>query len=257
MFIIPILESVFNYTTDVKLLELSNLNHPLLKEMIVKAPGTYHHSMMVGSLVEAAAEEIGANPLLAKVMAYYHDIGKIKHPQYFIENQKPGLNPHDNISPNMSKTLLIAHVKDGIDMGLRYKLGKPIIDGIQQHHGTTLISYFYNKALDLKNEGDPIISEEEFRYPGPKPQFNECALVMLGDSVEAASRALEDPTASRIQALVKNMIQKKFMDGQLEECQLTLKDLSRIEETFIRILLGIYHQRIEYPKNNRTSESNL
>lgn len=249
MMFIPLLESVFNYTTDVKLLELSNLNHPLLKEMIVKAPGTYHHSMMVGSMVEAAAEEIGANPLLGKVMCYYHDIGKMEHANYFIENQKPGFNPHDHISPFMSKTLLIAHVKDGVEMGTAYKLGKPIIDGVLQHHGTTLISFFYNKALDLKKEEDPEISEQDFRYPGPKPQFREAALCMLADSIEAAARSLDEPTPARLQNIVKNIIQRKFSDGQLDECNLTLKDISKVETAFVRILLGIYHQRIDYPRS--------
>jgi len=248
MIFIPILESFFNYTTDVKLLELSNLNHPLLKEMIVRAPGTYHHSMMVGSMVEAAAEEIGANPLLGKVMCYYHDIGKVDHPQYFIENQKPGHNPHDHISPFMSKTLLIAHVKDGVERGVRHKLGKPIIDGILQHHGTTVIAYFFNKAQDHRKEEDPEISEEEFRYPGPKPQFTEAALCMLADSIEAAARSLDEPTPARLQNIVRNVIQKKFVDGQLDECNLHLRDIGKIESSFVRILLGIYHQRIDYPK---------
>jgi putative nucleotidyltransferase with HDIG domain len=249
MMFIPLLETVFNYTTDVKLLELSNLNHPLLKEMIVKAPGTYHHSMMVGSMVEAAAEEIGANPLLGKVMCYYHDIGKMEHANYFIENQKPGHNPHDHISPFMSKTLLIAHVKDGVEMGMAFKLGKPIIDGVLQHHGTTLISFFFNKALDMKKEDGPEISDEEFRYPGPKPQFREAALCMLADSIEAAARSLDEPTPARLQNIVRNITQRKFSDGQLDECNLTLKDISRVENAFIRILLGIYHQRIDYPRS--------
>lgn len=249
MMTIPFLESVFNYTTDVKLLELSNLNHPLLKEMIVKAPGTYHHSMLVGSMVEAAAEEIGANPLLAKVMSYYHDIGKMEHSNYFIENQKPGHNPHDHISPYMSKTLLIAHVKDGVEMGMEHKLGKPIIDGIIQHHGTTLISFFYNKAVDLHEHESVEVAEDEFRYPGPKPQFRESALCMLADSIEAASRSLDEPTPVRLQNIVRNIVQRKFMEGQLDECSLTLKDLSKVEMAFTRILLGIYHQRIDYPKS--------
>jgi putative nucleotidyltransferase with HDIG domain len=249
MILVPVLESVWNYTTDVKLLELSNLNHPLLKEMIVKSPGTYHHSMMVGSMVEAAAEEIGANPLLGKVMSYYHDIGKMGHANYFIENQKMGHNPHDHISPYLSKTLLISHVKDGVELGMQHKLGKPIIDGIIQHHGTTLISFFYNKALDQKSEDQPEISDEEFRYPGPKPQFREAALCMLADSIEAAARSLDEPTPVRLQNIVRNIVQRKFMEGQLDECDLNLKDLSKVETAFTRILLGIYHQRIDYPKS--------
>ncbi len=249
MMLIPLLESSFNYTTDVKLLELASLNHPLMQKMIVKAPGTYHHSLVVGSMVESAATEIGANPLLGKVMAYYHDIGKMEHSQYFIENQRPGFNPHDQISPYMSKTILIAHVKDGAEMGLQHKLGQPIIDGILQHHGTTMISYFYNKALEEQDEDIDTVEEDDFRYPGPKPQFREAALVMLADSIEAAARSLDEPTPARLQNIVKNIIQTKFLDGQLEECNLTLKDLSVIEHAFKRILLGVYHHRIDYPKS--------
>lgn len=250
MTLVPLLESMFNYVTDVKLLELSSLNHPLMKEMIVKAPGTYHHSLVVGSMCEAGAEEIGANALLAKVMAYYHDIGKMGHAQYFIENQKPGYNPHDFVSPHMSKTILVAHVKDGAEMGIEHKLGKPIIDGILQHHGTTLISFFYNKALEAQDEDIDTIEPDDFRYPGPKPQFKEAALVMLADSIEAAARSLDEPTPARLQNIVKNIIQSKFLDGQLDECNLTLRDLSVIEIAFRRVLLGIYHQRIDYPKMN-------
>jgi putative nucleotidyltransferase with HDIG domain len=250
MMLVPILESAFNYTTDVKLLELASLNHPLMKDMIVKAPGTYHHSLVVGSMCEAAAESIGANALLAKVMAYYHDIGKMEHAQYFIENQRPGYNPHDHISPFMSKTVLVAHVKDGAEMGLKHKLGDPIIAGILQHHGTTLISFFYNKAIEGQDEDIDHIEPDDFRYPGPKPQFKEAALVMLADSIEAAARSLDDPTSGRLQSLVKNIIQSKFLDGQLEECNLTLKDLSIIEASFRRVILGVYHQRIDYPTAN-------
>jgi putative nucleotidyltransferase with HDIG domain len=255
MTLVPLLESMFNYVTDVKLLELSSLNHPLMKEMIVKAPGTYHHSLVVGSMCEAGAEEIGANALLAKVMAYYHDIGKMSHAQYFIENQKPGYNPHDFVSPNMSKTILVAHVKDGAELGIQHKLGKPIIDGILQHHGTTLISFFYNKALESQDEDIDTIEPDDFRYPGPKPQFKEAALVMLADSIEAAARSLDEPTPARLQNIVKNIIQSKFLDGQLDECNLTLRDLSVIEIAFRRVLLGIYHQRIDYPKSTSGAAS--
>lgn len=253
MICIPLFESLFRYTTDIKLLELSNMNHPLLKEMLVKAPGTYHHSIMVGTLVEAASEEIGANPLLGKVMGYYHDIGKMVHPQYFIENQRPGNNPHEHISPFMSRTLLIAHVKDGAELARQYKLGQPILDGILQHHGTTLISYFYNKAMKIQKPDDSPVSEEDFRYPGPKPQFKESGVLMIADSVEAASRTLEDPSPMRIQNLIKSMIQKKFNDGQLDECNLSLRDLYQIEKTFVKILIGVYHHRVEYPTEARDS----
>ncbi len=248
MSLIPLFETIFNYTTDVKLLELSSLNHPLMKDMIVKAPGTYHHSLVVGSMCEAAAEEIGANPLLAKVMAYYHDIGKMEHPQYFIENQRQGNNPHDHISPHMSKTVLIAHVKDGAEMGYKHKLGPAIVDGILQHHGTTLISFFFNKAIEEQDANMHSVQEADFRYPGPKPQFKEAALLMLADSIEAAARSLDEPTPGRLTSLVRNIIQSKFLDGQLEECDLTLADLSIIEECYRRVILGIYHQRIDYPE---------
>jgi putative nucleotidyltransferase with HDIG domain len=180
-------------------------------------------------------------------MAYYHDIGKMEHAQYFIENQRPGYNAHDHISPHMSKTVLIAHVKDGAEMGYKHKLGGAIIDGILQHHGTTLISYFFNKAREEADEDIDTVHEADFRYPGPKPQFKEAALLMLGDSIEAAARSLDEPTPGRLTSLVKNIIQSKFLDGQLEECDLTLSDLSTIEETYRRVILGIYHQRIDYP----------
>lgn len=245
---IPLFESVFNYTTDIKLLELSNLNHPLMQKLMLKAPGTYHHCMSVGNMCEAAARDIGANPLLAKVMAYYHDIGKMEHAHYFIENQRPGNNPHDHVTPNMSKTILVAHVKDGAEMAIDHKLGKPIVDGILQHHGTTLISYFYNKALeDQDDDVTGAVEESEYRYPGPKPQFKEAAIVMLGDSIEATARSLEEPTSGRLNSIVENIIESKFMDGQLDECNLTIRDLAIIKETFKRMLQAIYHQRMDYP----------
>ncbi len=247
MALIPLFETIFNYTTDVKLLELSSLNHPIMKELIVKAPGTYHHSLIVGSMCEAAAEAIGCNPLLAKVMAYYHDIGKMEHAQYFIENQRPGYNAHDHISPHMSKTVLVAHVKDGAEMGLEHKLGTAIVDGILQHHGTTMINYFYNKALEEQDEDIDLVHEADFRYPGPKPQFKEAALLMLADSIEAAARSIDEPTPGRLTSLVKNIIQSKVLDAQLAECDLTFSDLSTIEETYRRVILGIYHHRIDYP----------
>jgi putative nucleotidyltransferase with HDIG domain len=245
--LIPFWETLFIYTTDVKLLELSNLNHPLLKELIVQAPGTYHHSLVVGSMCEAAAEAIGANSLLAKVCAYYHDIGKSDHSQYFIENQRPGENRHDHINPGMSKTILIAHVKDGVEKALKYKLGQQIMDVIEQHHGTTLISFFYQKAKELEDSSMHEVTEDEYRYPGPKPEFREAALCMLADSIEAAARTLDEPTPARLQNIVRTIVQRKFLDGQLDNCDVTLKDLTIIEEAFARVLLGIYHQRIDYP----------
>ncbi len=248
MTFLPLLESLFNVTTDIKLLELGNLNHPIMQELMMKAPGTYHHAMNVGNMVDAAAKEIGANPLLAKVMAFYHDIGKMEHAQYFVENQRPGHNPHDQVSPHMSKTILVAHVKDGAEMAIAHKLGKPIVDGILQHHGTTLISYFYNRALEDQNENTTgTVEESDFRYPGPKPQFKEAALVMLADGIEATARALDEPTQSRLNSIVENIIESRFMDGQLDECNLSIRDLATIKDTFKQILLAMYHQRMEYP----------
>ena len=244
--IAPIIESFFGYTTDIKLLELANMDNPLLKDLILQAPGTYHHSVIVGSLVEAAAKSISANPLLARVSAYYHDIGKLKKPLYFVENAG-GESKHDHLTPSMSSLILISHVKDGVELARENHLGQRIAHIIQQHHGTSLISYFYQKAKDKENpEMDPL-DEEDFRYPGPKPQTKEAGIVMLADAVEAASRTLSEPTPSRIKGLVQRIINSIFLDGQLEECELTLKDLQKIEESFSRILTGIFHQRIDYP----------
>jgi putative nucleotidyltransferase with HDIG domain len=240
----PLLEMAFHYTTDITLLELANLDRPILRRLMLEAPGTYHHSVVVGSLVEAAAAEIGANPLLAKVCGYYHDIGKVKKPLYFIENQSNGHNKHDKLAPSMSSLILIAHIKDGIEIAKKHKLGQVIIDTIQQHHGTSLISYFFNKARQLK--GAETVKTDDFRYPGPRPQTIEAGLVMLADVVEAASRTLENPTPARIQGLVQHLVNKIFSDGQLDQCELTLKDLHNIAKSFIKILNGIHHHRIEY-----------
>jgi len=242
----PVIEMIFGYATDIKLLELANLDRPILRRLMLEAPGTYHHSVIVGSLVEAAADAIGANPLLAKVSGYYHDIGKIKKPLYFIENQAGRENKHDKLAPSMSSLVLIAHVKDGADIARSHKLGKAIIDIIQQHHGTSLITYFWEKAKQQK--GEDAVNMEHFRYPGPKPQTKEAGLVLLADAVEAASRSLENPTPSRITGLVQKIINRIFLDGQLDECELTLKDLHEIAKSFNKILHGIHHHRVEYPE---------
>ncbi len=244
--IVPLMEMTFAYTTDITLLELANLEQPILRKLLMEAPGTYHHCMVVGSMVEAAAAEIGANPLQAKVCGYYHDIGKIKKPLYFIENQRDGKNRHDKLAPSMSGLILISHVKDGAEMARKYKLGQNISDAIRQHHGTSLISYFYEKARQLK--GEDAVKIDDYRYPGPKPQTKEIGLVMLADVVEAASRTLENPTPSRIQGLVRNLMTKIFSDGQLDNCELTLRDLDNISKSYIKILTGIHHHRIEYPE---------
>lgn len=242
---VPMFEYLSGVTSNLKLLDLASMNHPILQELMVKAPGTYHHSMVVGSMCEAAAREIGANPLLNKVMGYFHDIGKMKHPTYFIENQRAGENPHDHISPNLSKTIIVAHVKDGIEMALKANLGREIVDGIRQHHGTTLVSYFYHKAL--KQAEDPeSVKEEEFMYPGPKPQFKESAVLMLADSIEAAARSLDDPTPAKLDYLVESMVEKKFVSQQLDECDLNFEEVSLMKMAFYRILLGVYHHRIDY-----------
>jgi putative nucleotidyltransferase with HDIG domain len=214
---------------------------------MVRAPGTYHHSVVVGNLVEAAAEAINANPLLARVAAYYHDIGKIAKAQYFIENQSGGENRHDRLSPNMSALVLISHVKDGVELARQHRLGQPIADIIRQSHGTALIKYFYHKAVEQARPGQTI-DEYEFRYPGPKPQTREAGLVLLADAVEAASRTLADSSPARIQGLVQKIINNIFIDGQLDECELTLKNLHEIAWSFNQILAGIHHQRIDYPQ---------
>ena len=239
----PLIEILFDYTTEAKLLEFSNLDQPLIKKLMIEAPGTYNHSVIVATLSEAAASAIGASSLKAKVMAYYHDIGKLNKTMYFIENQADGKNRHDKLSPSMSALILIQHVKKGVGLAKTYKLGNEIIEGITQHHGTSLIKYFYNKAL---KSGKTNVNEENFRYPGPKPQTRETGIVMLADVVEAAVRALDRPTPARIRGRVKELINDIFADGQLEECELTLKDLHQIAKSFNNILTSIYHSRIEY-----------
>ena len=250
----PLAEMIFGYTTDIKLLELATMDQPLLQELMVQAPGTYHHSVIVGNMVEVAAKSIGANSLLAKVAAYYHDIGKIKKPVYFIENQLDSDNRHEKLAPSMSSLILISHVKEGIEVARHHRLGKPIIDIISQHHGTSLISFFYNKAQEARQKARtskgtelPPIDIDDYRYPGPKPQTKEAGLVMLADVVEAACRSLTDPTPARIQGMVNRLINNVFSDGQLGQCELTLKDLHQIAKHFHQILATVHHRRIQYP----------
>jgi len=249
--LVPLFESLFGYTTDIKLLELANLNQPIFQELLMAAPGTYHHSVIVASLVEAAAEEIGANSLLAKVSAYYHDIGKMKKPQYFIENQPSWKNRHDDLSPQMSSLVIISHVKDGCDLAKEHNLGKAIENIIRQHHGTSLVRYFYDKAKTDSKASGQAIREGDFRYPGPQPQNKEAGLVLLGDIVEASSRTLTNPTPARIKNLVNSRIKQVMEEGQLDESDLTFRDLKKIAETFTRILTGIFHSRIEYKQHSK------
>lgn len=242
---LPFFESTFDIATDIKLLELLDPNQPLLKELVYKSPGTYHHSIVIGNLAEAAAEAIGENPLLARVGAYYHDIGKVRKPEYFIENQRPSENKHDRLMPSMSSLIIASHVKDGVELAREYRLPAAVMDIIQQHHGTSLITYFYQKAKELQPFAK--ITEDDYRYQGPRPRTKVAAIVMLSDAVEAASRTLDEPTPQRIQALTNSVITRIFLDDQLSKCELTLKDLRVIAKCFNLILSGIFHHRIDYP----------
>lgn len=249
---LPFLEHTFRLTSPVKLLELSHPNNKMLKRLLTEAPGTYHHSIIVGNLAESAAEAVGGDSLLVRVGAYYHDIGKIKRPYFFIENQMTCDNPHDKIAPSLSTLILTSHVKDGVEMGKEEKLPQGIIDIIEQHHGSGLVSYFYHKALE--SDRTETISEEEFRYEGPKPQTREAAIVMLADSVEAAVRSLHNRTPGRVEGLVRKIIKDKLNDGQLDECDLTFRDLDVIATSFVRVLSGIFHSRVEYPDMSQEIE---
>ena len=246
--IAPLLEMLFDYTTDIKLLELANLDQPILRRLMIEAPGTYNHSVIVGTLADAVASDIGANPLLARVCGYYHDIGKIEKAQYFIENQKDGKNRHDKLAPSMSALILTGHVKAGIEIARKYRLGQAIMDTIQQHHGTSLIEYFYEKAKAQKEDSEETVNPDDFRYPGPKPQTVEAAIVMMADVLEAATRTLDNPTPARIQGLVQTLINKIFASGQLDYCEITLKDLHIMAKRFNVVLSGIHHHRIKYPE---------
>lgn len=258
---LPLLEHLFKVTTDISWLELSDLNHPLLRRMTIEAPGTYHHSLVVANLAEAAAENIGANATLCRVCSYFHDVGKLVKPEYFTENMSFERNPHDDLAPSMSALIIIAHVKEGVDLSLKHGLNKQIIDVIQEHHGTSLVYYFYQRALqqqqdaraggkimNIREEDIPEVQEESFRYPGPKPQTKESAIVSLADIVESASRSLEKPTPQKIEQLVNELIEERIADGQLDECDLTLGELRKIAERFRFTLMTMLHTRIAYPK---------
>jgi len=257
---LPILESTFRITTDISWLEAADLNHPLLKRMTIEAPGTYHHSLVVANLAEAACESIGANATMARVCSYFHDIGKLVKPDYFTENIAEH-NPHNDLAPTMSALIIIAHVKEGVDLALKHKLKKEIVDVIQEHHGNSLVWYFYKRALqqqedarqggkimNIREEDIPDVREESFRYPGPRPQSRECAVISLADCVESASRSLEKVTPQRIGQLIHDIIQTRIKDGQLDECDLTLRDLRKIAASFKSTLLNMMHSRVAYPK---------
>ncbi|MEL7496045.1 MAG: HDIG domain-containing metalloprotein [Planctomycetota bacterium] len=249
--LLPFLERWFDIQTDISLLELSDANHPLLKELVQRAPGTYNHSINVASMSEAAAEAIGANGLLCRVAAYFHDVGKLRKPEYFIENQSGGINKHDDLVPTMSTLVIIAHVKDGSDIAKKHRLPGRIIDLIEQHHGTTLVEYFYRRAekqLEESGDAEATVDEADYRYPGPKPQTPEAAVMMLADAVESASRALREPAPARIEGLVQDIANKKFDDGQFDECEITIEQLNTIEESLIKSLNAMYHARVKYPE---------
>ncbi|MDP2653915.1 MAG: HDIG domain-containing protein [Candidatus Omnitrophota bacterium] len=254
MAVLGICEYLFGVITNFSLMELSDFNQPLLKRMVLEAPGTYHHSLIVSNMSEAAAGAIGANALLTRVGAYYHDIGKMEKPEYFTENQLLGDNKHDDIEPSMSRLVILNHVKEGVELAKKYKLNQIIIDFIPQHHGTSLIHFFYQKALE-ETDDPQTIKEENYRYPGPKPQKRETAIVMLADSVEGATRALDEHTPVKINETVRKVINNKFIDGQLDECNLTLKEIDTIASTFTRVLSAMYHGRVKYPEKKNGTES--
>ena len=253
----PILEHLGNYVTDMRLIEIATLDHPLLNELSIQASGTWNHSMVMGMMGEMASDLVGANPVLVRTGAYFHDIGKIKKTMYFIENQQGEDNPHDKLTPSMSALIIKSHVKEGVEMAQKYKLPSLVIDMIKEHHGTSLIEYFYNKALNDQKDNAEEVDELLYRYPGPKPQSKEAGILMLADCIEASVRALPEHTKDNIQVLVKKMINKIFAAGQLDECDLTLNDLYKIAGSFVKTLTGIYHQRIAYVDNKEANVNTI
>ncbi len=247
IFFLPMFESLFGFTTDYTLLELSDLNHPLLKRLAMEAPGTYQHSIVVGNLTESGAMAIGANPLLSRVGAYYHDIGKMEIPEYFVENQLGLKSRHEELTPTMSSLILTAHVKKGRGLGEEAGIPDAVLNFIEEHHGTMVMSYFYDKAI--KQGVDPA-DRDKFRYPGPRPQTRETGLAMLADAVEAASRTLENPKPARINNLIQRIIDDRFKSGELNECPLTLRDLAQIKEAFAKVLMAAFHHRVVYPDSD-------
>jgi cyclic-di-AMP phosphodiesterase PgpH len=260
--LLPLLELLFKVTTDLRWLEMADLNHPLLKRMVMEAPGTYHHSLVVANLSERACESIGAHALQARVCSYFHDIGKLSKPEYFCENQVGIENPHDDIAPNMSALIIISHVKDGVDLAIQHRLARPIIDSIQQHHGTSQVTYFYrlakrneeearlgSKIMRMNVSDVPRVEEETYRYPGPKPQTREIAIISLADAVEGASRCLLKPTPQKVEALITEIIEERYRDGQLDESPLSIRELKLVAESFSKTILSMMHTRVSYPKD--------
>ncbi|HUS57791.1 MAG TPA: HDIG domain-containing protein [Planctomycetota bacterium] len=247
--ILPLIEQAFKVATDISLLELSDQNHPLLRRLSLEAPGTYHHSLILGNLAEAAGEAVGANSLLLRVGAYFHDVGKLMKPEYFVENEGMQGSMHTSLSPTMSSLIIAAHTRDGAELAREAGLPEQIIDMIQQHHGSSLVEYFYRQARDMSKGAR--VDEELFRHPGPKPQSKEAGVLMLADIVESASRALPEPTPSRIARQVDDIINRKLMDGQLDECELTLTEVHKVQQTLVRSLTSVFHGRIKYPEPDR------
>ena len=250
--VLPLLESLFSVTTDITLLELADLNRPILRRLMLEAPGTYHHSLVVGSLCESAAEAIGGNPLVARVGAYYHDIGKIEKAEYYVENQSSARNRHEKLQPTMSCLIIEAHVREGAEIARKERLPKAVVNAILEHHGTTLMSFFFHKA----REQDPNADERDFRYPGPKPRSKETAVLMLADAVEAAARSLNEPTPSRIRGVVTRILDARVKDGQLDESPITFEELAKIRESFIPILTALFHARVDYPGSPASERGN-
>jgi putative nucleotidyltransferase with HDIG domain len=253
--ILPSIEKLFDITTGMTLAELRDPKRPLLRQLQQRAPGTYNHSLQVATIAEAAADAVGADSLLVYVGALYHDVGKINKPEYFVENQSGGYNKHDKLSPAMSLLVIIGHVKNGVELGREYGLPRHIIHFIESHHGTTLVEYFYHAAKTRAEQSDdgPEVNEVEYRYPGPKPQTKEAAILMLSDCVESATRAMAEPTPSRIESLVRTLSQKRLEEGQFDQCDLTFRELAMIEDAIINRLLAIYHSRISYPSTSGKS----
>lgn len=266
--LLPVLEGAFQLTTNISWLELSDLNHKLLRRLQLEAPGTFHHSLIVASLAEAAAEAVGANAPMCRVCAYFHDIGKLAKPEYFIENQQDGAeNPHDTLTPTMSALIIIAHVKDGVDLAVKHKLNPRVIDVIQEHHGDSLVSYFYRRAQEqkraelekvekgLENPEDlPKIDEKNFRYSGPRPRTRESGILSLADIVESASRTIKKPTPAKIRAMVEDLVEARICDGQLDDCPLTVRDLAKVKDSFCNTLRSMMHSRISYPKDDERTQ---
>jgi len=278
LFLLPLLERAFNVTTGLTLMELRDPKQPLLRELQQRAPGTYNHSLNVAAIAEAAAEAIGADSLLTYVGALYHDVGKMNKPEYFVENQIPGINKHDRLSPAMSLLIIVGHVKDGMELAAEFRLPRNIQHFIEAHHGTTLVEFFFARARQLARQEwhgrdvpaddqddtsqsaddtpmpEVYVPEEfEYRYPGPKPKTKECAILLICDAVESATRTLTDPTPSRIEALVRSLANKRLMDGQFADCELTLRDLNLIVESISRTLASMFHSRVSYPAAGRAA----